>query len=92
MKLFYALQNLIDPSSLPKGKTTSTADYLRVAFIVMGSIALLMLVIAGLRYVLSAGNPDKMAESKKMIIYTVVGMIAATLAASIISIIIGRLQ
>lgn len=93
MRFIFAVQNLVDPAGLPHTTDVkSTTRYLTVTFVIMGGVALLILVIAGLRYIIAAGNAEKMAEARRMIIYTVVGLIVASLAASIVGLVAGRLK
>ena len=44
-----------------------------------------MVVIGGLSYVTSAGNPEKTASAKKRIIYALAGLLIAALAWTITS-------
>ena len=92
MKIFFALENLVDPTPFPQGDVKSTTSYLTLTFIILGGLALLMLVIAGLRYIIAAGNAEKMAEARRMIIYTAVGLVMANLTASIVGVVAGRLK
>jgi len=55
-----------------------------VFYITIGAIAVLLVVIAGLRYVLSQGDPTKVADAKRMIIYTLAGVMVTALAATIV--------
>ncbi len=42
--------------------------------IILGSLALLFLIIGGLRYVISMGDENAIAGAKKTIIYAIVGL------------------
>lgn len=87
MIAYYAV-GLIDSSPLPKviadKDTNPLSTIFTVFYITIGAIAVLLIVIAGLRYVLSQGDPTKIAEAKKMIIYTLAGVVVITLAATIV--------
>ena len=50
----------------------------------IGAISILMVVIGGLRYVLSAGDPKATAAAKDTILYAVVGLVLALSAYGII--------
>lgn len=54
----------IDPGSLPQGDANSSLlkTILQIVFGIIGAIALLMIVISGLRYVISGGNPDRISK------------------------------
>lgn len=58
----------------------------------MGALALLMLVIAGFRYTISQGDPTSVANSRRMIIYTIVGLVVIALAATIVNFILNKTQ
>ena len=76
---------LVKSDALPKTSADNFTKILNIVFAVMGAVALLMLVIAGLRYTISQGDPTKVADSKRMIIYTLVGLVVIALAATIVN-------
>lgn len=63
---------------------------LSLIFITIGALALVMMVIAGLRYIFAEGEPAKVAEAKNMIIYSFIGLLIAASAAAIVNFVIGR--
>lgn len=85
MIVHYAV-GLIDSSPLPKATADSSTvnTIFTVFYITIGAIAVLLIVIAGLRYVLSQGDPTKVADAKRMIIYTLAGVVVVALAATIV--------
>jgi len=48
---------------------------------VAGALAVVMLIIGGVRYIISAGNSDQIAGAKKTIEYAIAGVIIVALAA-----------
>ncbi len=44
---------------------------------VVGIVAILSLVVAGLRYMLAFGNTEQIASAKKMTIYSIIGVVVA---------------
>lgn len=84
---FSATQSPIKPGNLP----TPTADaaqlqeILTVVFAFIGAIAFLMVVISGLRYVLSGGEPDKIAKAKSALVYSLIGLLVALSAQAIVA-------
>ena len=80
-------------SGIPRVNANSTTldSVLTLLFITIGAISLLMLVIAGFRYVISGGDKERMATAKRMIIYTTEGLIVSAAAATIVNVIAGRL-
>ncbi|MDQ3094115.1 MAG: pilin [bacterium] len=79
----------IDPGRLdiPQGDTINNSnvdDMLQIVFAIVGAIAFLIIVLAGLKYTLSQGNPQETAKAKNQIVYALVGMVIALLAFSIV--------
>lgn len=59
-----------------------------LVFGLAGSIALLVIVIGGLRYILSRGEPEGVAKAKNTILYGAVGLIVTFVAGSIVAFVI----
>lgn len=83
----------IDPNDLDIPKTNADSGtvqiLLELTFGVMGGIAFLVIVIAGMQYVLSRGEADKAAKAKNTIIYAAVGLVLAVLAFTLVRYIAG---
>lgn len=58
-------------------------------FIVIGIIAVIIIIIGGLRYVLSAGDQNAVNNAKNTILYAVIGLIIAILAYAIVNFVVG---
>ena len=58
---------------------------------VIGSIAVLMIVIGGLRYVLSGGDTGATKGAKDTILYAVIGLVVATMAYAIVNFVVSNL-
>lgn len=83
-----------DKTNIPKigtGDGSALDKALTLTFVIIGALSLLMLVVAGFRYVVSAGDKEKMATAKRMIIYTVVGLVVSAMAATFVNVVLGRL-
>jgi hypothetical protein len=93
MKNYLALQ-LIDPNKdhLPQAKANAQTlnTILTDFFILLGAIALLIAVIAGTRYIFARGNAEQVASAKNQLVYALVGLVVAALAATIVNFILGR--
>ncbi|MEX1058986.1 MAG: pilin [Candidatus Saccharimonadales bacterium] len=86
---------LLDPNKLPQLPQTPADQptlnkILTFIFVTIGALAVLMIVIAGLRYIVARGEPTKMAEAKNMILYSLIGLVIAALAATIVNYALGR--
>lgn len=58
---------------------------LKYIFAIVGAVSVLMVVIGGIRYIISAGNPQQAATAKNTIIYALVGLIIAVSAFVIVN-------
>jgi hypothetical protein len=56
----------------------------------VGAISVIMLIIGGLRYVLSSGEASAVKGAKDTILYAIIGIIVAILAFAAVSFVIGR--
>jgi uncharacterized protein YacL len=87
--------NCVDVSQLPQSSLlsnpgASTFDLiLTLVFSLIGAIALIIITIAGFSYITSRGEPEKTARAKDTIMYAVIGLIVASLAATIVSFVAG---
>lgn len=81
---------IVDPKPLPQPGSTSVTKILNIVLSVMAALAFLMLVIAGLRYTISQGDATRVADSRRMMIYTLVGLVVIALAATVVNFVLGR--
>lgn len=66
----------------------SIKAFLAIVFTTLGALAFLMLVIGGVRYVASQGDPQATAKAKGTIIYALIGLVVAISAVSIVSLVL----
>lgn len=59
---------------------------------VVGFLSVVMLIIGGIRYVISGGNSAAVTAAKNTILYAIVGLIIALFAYAIINFVIGSLS
>ncbi len=65
---------------------------LDVLLFVVGAVAVLMLIIGGLRYVISAGDQQAVTNAKNTILYAIVGIIVTFLAYAAVRFVVAQLQ
>jgi hypothetical protein len=82
------LPNQVDPALKTGFVSQQLQGALQVAFGVLGAIAVLVIVIAAMQYVISAGDPQKVSKAKDTIIYAMVGLVVAILAFAIVTFIL----
>lgn len=84
----------LDTSTLPNHDANKDAAAsmwtvgLQIVFGTIGAVALLIIVISGLRYVVASGDPQKTAEAKKSILYALIGLAIALAALSIVTLVV----
>ena len=58
---------------------------------IVGIIAVIMLIIGGIRYVLSGGDSKKVTDAKNTVLYAIIGLVIAFLAFAIVNFVISAL-
>lgn len=66
-------------------KITNTILY------IVGIIAVIMLIIGGIRYVTSGGDAKKVTDAKNTVLYAIIGLVIAFLAFAIVNFVISAL-
>ena len=56
---------------------------------IVGFIAVVMIIVGGLNYTLSAGDSTKVKKAKDTILYGIIGLVIALLAAAIVNFVLG---
>jgi len=96
MNLLYSLASslasVINVSPLPQVQTSTVIPtILSIVFGIIGALALLFITISGLRYITSAGDPQKAVQSRDGIVYALVGLAIAISAEAIVSYYVGQI-
>lgn len=69
------------------GGTFSTIT--NVLLFIIGAVAVIMIVIGGMRYVLSGGDSSQITAAKNTILYAIIGIVVAILAYAAVNFVIG---
>ncbi len=77
--------NVVNPESSLLGIILKLADYLSLG---VGSIAILFLIFGAIRYATAAGNDDKISQAKKIMFWSVFGLILSLAAKSVVGVIL----
>lgn len=64
-------------------------DAVNVALYMIGVIAVIMIIYAGILYITAAGDAGKLAKAKTAIIWAVVGLVVVILSYAIVNFVIG---
>lgn len=60
-----------------------------VMLFIIGAVAVIMLIIGGIRYTVSGGDSGAVTSAKNTILYAIIGIIVAILAYAIVNFVIG---
>jgi hypothetical protein len=77
--------------TLPRTAPTIWQTGLNLAYAIIGAVAILIIVLAGMRLVFARDNPESISKSRNTIFYAAIGLVIAASAAIITNFIIGRL-
>ena len=61
-----------------------------VLLFIIGAISVIMLVIGGIRYTVSAGDSSAVTAAKNTIMYAIVGIVVALLAFAVVNFVVGQ--
>ena len=93
MKLLTLLAKL-DPADagIPENFLTQATvnNVANAAFMLAGIVAVLFIIIGGISYSTSAGDPGKISRAKDTILYAVIGLIVVLVSFIIVQFVIGR--
>ncbi|GAC1392781.1 MAG: hypothetical protein NVSMB46_09510 [Candidatus Saccharimonadales bacterium] len=89
MNIVYFSQTNPDTTSLPHLNVLNDGSLVKVAIqlvlAILGGIALVVITLAGLKYIISRGDPQAVAKAKNTILYAVIGLVIAMMAEVIVS-------
>jgi len=75
----------------PKASASQFDVIIQIVVATLAAISVLMIVIAGFRFVAGQGNPQEVAKARSTIVYALVGLILAICAQAIITLALGKL-
>lgn len=80
-------------TGIPKVEFTAetVTTLLQITFAIVGAVALLIIVIAGLKYVTSQGDPQSTGQARNAIIYAAIGLVIALSAEIIVTFVVRSL-
>jgi hypothetical protein len=68
--------------------TSMTKKVVNTMLFILGIVAVIMIIIGGIRYVVSAGDSSAITGAKNTILYSVIGLVVAILAYAIVNFVI----
>ncbi len=63
-----------------------------IMLFVVGAVAVVMIIIGGIRYVVSSGDQNAVTSAKNTILYAVIGLVIAFLAFALVRFLVGALS
>lgn len=81
-----------DKTGLQSGPTLETriSTITSVMLFIIGAIAVIMIIVGGIKYTTSNGDASKVTSAKNTIMYSVVGLVVALLAYAIVRFVINE--
>jgi multisubunit Na+/H+ antiporter MnhB subunit len=70
----------------------TVSTFLSFAFAIGAGIALIVIILAGIQFILSQGDPAKSAKARNAIIYAAIGLALCALAFSIVRFVLTRVS
>jgi len=91
--LFSADLSPIKPSHLPQPAANNDALHavINYVFYLAGAIALLIIVISGMRYTLAGGDAQKVSKAKNGLIYALAGLLLVLIARALVAFVVEHL-
>ena len=68
------------PTNLFAGEGSVFGRVTSILLFIVGAIAVIMLIIGGIRYVVSGGDQNQVTAAKNTILYAIIGIVVAVLA------------
>ena len=73
------------------GETGAFRQITNTILYIVGIIAVIMLIIGGIRYVISGGDSKKVTDAKNTVLYAIIGLVIAVFAYAIVNFVITSL-
>ena len=73
------------------GKNGIVTKAIQILAVITGVAAIIIIMYAGLRFILSGGDPAKVTTARSTVLYAVVGLVIAALAQAIVVFVLSRL-
>lgn len=79
----------ITPNDLGLGSHTTSLNSLphiiaNVLFTFVGALSVIFIIVGGIMYTISGGDPKKTAQAKDTLLYAIIGMVIAAVAGLIV--------
>ena len=82
-----SVDTINDGNDVPLEKQIT--NIVNVMLFILGAIAVIMIIIGGIRYTTSNGDPANVKAAKDIILYAVIGLVVAILSYAIVTFVVG---
>jgi ABC-type Fe3+ transport system permease subunit len=79
-----------DSDQAPKRINKTIIDVINILSTIVGIIAVIMIVVAGFRYITSAGDTNKITSARNTLLYAVIGLVIVALAQVIVRFVLDK--
>lgn len=88
----YTLLAVADEFDVPQTalNNSSLGTVLNIVFGIMGGVAVIIMLLASLKYITSRGDPGEVAKAKNTILYGAIGLVVAASAFAIVGFVVKR--
>ena len=70
--------------------TAQIQQILSIAFGIIAALAVMMIVIAGFRFIIGQGSAQETAKARNTIIYALAGLVVSLMAEAIVALVLGK--
>lgn len=81
----------IPKSDLTNGPSSSVHTALQLVFGTAGGLAFLIIVVAGLKFITSQGDPQATNKARNTVIYAIIGLVVSAIAFSIVTFVLDNI-
>ncbi len=74
-------------SKLQPNSSNAVWGVMQVVLTILGGVAVIMIIVGGIRYTTSLGDPAAVTSAKNTILYAVIGLVVAILAGTIVTLV-----
>lgn len=90
--LTYFAQNVNLPIPNPAADNAHIKTFINIFLSIAGAVALLVITIAGFRYVSSRGTPGSVTQARDAIVYALTGLVIIMSAFAIVNFVVFQLK
>ena len=84
MHQIVTMAQIINADALPQNDLNSVSDITTVVFGIFGAIAVIVVIYSGIQLIISQGNSEKVAQARRGVIYSIVGLVVIAIAQVIV--------